>query len=119
MASLACAARPQSGAESSEVREGDELSRIRAAVEKALDADPPRGYEAIPSGVRLLSVTEDANGAIVLNLSGELLTRSTRVIEDSLRQILSAASAAREPRPGRVDEFKVLVNGVMLQSYLP
>jgi hypothetical protein len=118
LAAPGCATRPQNGAEAIEVEQADELSRIRAAVERALESDPPRGYEPIPRGVRLLAVTQDED-VIVLNLSAELLTSSTRVIEDAVRQILMAASSARDPRNGRVDEFRVLVNGVTLESYLP
>lgn len=119
VATPACATRPQNGEVAIEGGQSDELSRIRAAVEKALRADPPRGYAAIPRGVRLLSVRQDDDGGIALNLSGDLLASPTRVIEDSVRQILMAASDARDPREGRVDEFTVLIDGVTLESYLP
>jgi hypothetical protein len=119
VAGLACAARGQADLPTPADPPADELGRVRAAVEQALVSQPPRGYAAIPPGVRLLSVAEDAAGTIVLNLSGELLASPLRVIEDSVRQILLAASSAREPREERVDDFRILVNGVTLESYLP
>ena len=45
-----------------------ELGRIHAAVERALDAEPPRGYAAIPPGVRLLGVARDGD-AVVIDLA--------------------------------------------------
>lgn len=114
-----CATAAEKETSATDVGQTDELDRIRAAVEKALVSDPPRGYAAIPRGVRLLSVRQDATGVIELNVSGELLVSSQRVLEDAVRQILAAAASAREPQPNRIDEFKVLVNGVTLESYLP
>jgi hypothetical protein len=119
VATSGCAAREEATQPPADLGQTDELSRIRVAVERALVADPPRGYERIPSGLRLLAIGRDSTGTIALNFSGELLIAPTRVIEDSLRQILMAASSALEPLDGRPADFKVLVNGAALESYLP
>jgi hypothetical protein len=97
----------------------EELGRMRTAVVGALSSEPPRGYAAIPKSVRLLSITRRDDGAVVLDFSGELLAGGTgRVLEDSLHQIFTAASSARQPAAERVDDYTVLVNGISLDSYL-
>lgn len=95
-----------------------ELDRIRAAIEAALAAAPPRGYSAVPAGVRLRSIGR-RDGAIVLDFSAALLAGGTgRTLEDSLHQIVMAASNARTADPFRVDAYTVLVDGAPLESYL-
>ena len=125
--SVGCAERHVSTTATATERQDVELGRIGAAVERALVADPPRGYAAVPKGVRLLSVARDDGRAIVLDFTGELLAGGTgRVLEDALHQIVAAASAARvaaaregdNATPGRVDDYRVLINGVSLDSYL-
>ena len=95
-----------------------ELDRIRSAVEAALAGGPPRGYAAIPEGVRLRSVSR-RDAAIVLDFNAALLASGTgRVLEDSLHQIFTAASSVRAAVPDRVDDFRVLVDGLPLETYL-
>jgi hypothetical protein len=97
-----------------------ELGRIRSAIVAALAASPPRGYAQIPAGVRLLSVSRETGGRIVMDFSGELLAAGTgRPLEDALHQIFLAASAARTPAAERVDDYRVLVDGTELERYLP
>ena len=96
-----------------------ELGRIRQSVEKALTSSPPTGYARIPDGVRLLSVAREKERAIVMDFSTELLAGGTgRVLEDALHQIFAAASAARLALADRVDDYRVLVNGSALETYL-
>ena len=97
-----------------------ELDRIRNSVEKALTARPPGGYAAIPAGVRLLSISRGPNQSVVMNFSGELVSGGTgRVLEDALHQILTAASTARPQTADRIDDYRVLIKGVPLETYLP
>jgi spore germination protein GerM len=97
-----------------------ELGRIRASVERALLTAPPGGYAAIPKGVRLLSLSRAGAGAIVMDFSGELAAGGRgKALEDALQQILLAASNARTPTADRVDDYRVLINGVTLDAYLP
>lgn len=100
--------------------DGSELGRIQAAIVAALAASPPRGYAPIPDGVRLLSISRQTGGRIVIDFSRELLAAGTgRPLEDALHQILLAASAARTPAAGRVDDYRVLVDGTELERYVP
>ena len=95
-----------------------ELDRIRSAVQAALGTAPPRGYAAIPDGVRLRSIAR-RDAAIVMDFNAALLGGGTgKVLEDSLHQIFSAASSVRPARPDRVDDYRVLVDGVPLETYL-
>jgi hypothetical protein len=95
-----------------------ELDRIRSAVEAALASAPPRGYAPIPKGVRLRSVSR-RDAAIVLDFNAALLAAGTgRVLEDSLHQIFTAASSVRAAVPDREDDFRVLVDGLPLETYL-
>jgi hypothetical protein len=96
----------------------EELRRIRAAVELAIVAPPPRGYAQIPRGVRLRSIERRGDASIVMDFSAQLLAEGTgRVLEDSLHQIFTAASNARQPAADRLDDYQVLVNGVPLETY--
>ena len=100
-------------------RQDEELGRIRGAVERALVAPPPGGYSAVPGGVRLLSVSRTDGGAIALDFSRELLAGGTgRVLEDAVHQILAAASRARPATANRIEDYRVLINGLPLESYL-
>lgn len=69
--------------------------KIREAVEQVLSSESPRGYQSIPSGVKLLSVkVEEISDdkiplRITLNFSEELLSQGTGyILEDSLHQII-------------------------------
>jgi hypothetical protein len=121
LAPLACArgvAVTQSAVAAPPATADGELDRIRTAVEDALAAAPPRGYSAIPTGVRLRSI-DRRNGAIVLDFNAALLAGGTgRTLEDSLHQIFTAASNARPAAPNRADAYTVLVDGAPLESYL-
>jgi hypothetical protein len=117
----ACAQRPAAAgpAAGPRVALDGELSRIRAAIETALTAPPPRGYAPIPQGVRLLSVARAGNGAYALDFNRTLLGAGTgRPLEDALHQILAAASSARAAGPDRRDDFRVLIDGAALETYL-
>ena len=95
-----------------------ELDRIRTAVEAALDGAPLPGYAPIPDGVRLRTVAR-RDSAIVLDFNAALLAGGTgRVLEDSLHQIFTAASRVRPPVANRVDDYRVLVDGLPLETYL-
>ena len=95
-----------------------ELDRIRSAIQAAIGEAPPRGYEAIPEGVQLRSVAR-RDAAIVMDFNAALLRGGTgKVLEDSLHQIFSAASSARAAVPNRVDDYRVLVDGLPLETYL-
>ena len=123
----ACATSASGGGEAPRPDDA-ELVRIRAAVEAALTAPPARGYAPIPPGVRLLSIARGTASQIVMNFNRELLAGGTgRPLEDALHQILNAASDARTARrgdpgretAGRVDAYRVLVDGTELEKYLP
>ena len=117
---LACAARPVQEPAVVVPENDEELRRIAGAVEKALSSDPPRGYEAIPRGVRLNGVERRRDGSIVLDFSEDLLIGTTdRTLEDALHQILTAAADARGANGDGQVRFMVLVNGVTLDSYRP
>lgn len=96
----------------------EELGRIEAAVEAALRQEAPRGYSAIPPGVRLLSLTRRGD-SIVLDFNKALLTTGGGSnLEDAVHQILTAASSARSsPRPP-VEDYTVLIDGTPLESHL-
>ena len=118
LATAGCATRSVGAAVGAKDAQPAELGRIRAAVEKALVAEPPRGYAAVPKGVRLLSVERD-DRAVVLDFSGELLAGGTgRVLEDAIHQIVVAASAARGGADGRAEDYRVLIDGVGVDAYL-
>lgn len=96
----------------------EELGRIEAAVDAALRKEPPRGYSAIPPGVRLLSLTRRGN-SIVLDFNKALLANGTGAdLEEAVHQILTAASSARSsPRPP-VEDYTVLIDGTPLEIHL-
>ena len=85
-----------------------ELDGIAASVGKVLPAD-----------VRLLSVRRDVN-TIVLDFSDELLAVARGAeLEDTLHRLMGAASSARtSPRP-RVEDYRILINGVPLENRIP
>jgi hypothetical protein len=116
-----CAARgvtAGSQAPPSQAAADPELDRIRSAVQAALGAAPPRGYAAIPAGVRLRSVVR-RDAAIVMDFNAALLGGGTgKVLEDSLHQIFLAASSVRPAVPNRTDDYRVLVDGLPLETYL-
>ena len=90
-----------------------ELVRIRAAVDDALQC----GRRCAPflAHVRLLSV-ERVGGTIVLDFSRELAAAGTGgVFEDELHRLLAAASSARTLLP-RLEDYRVLVDGVPLDK---
>ena len=116
----ACANRAVTPGSVSTVPADIELDRIRNSVDKALTAPPPGGYAAIPAGVRLLSISRGPNQSIVMNFSDELVSAGTgRVLEDALHQILMAASTVRPQTVDRIDDYRVLIKGVPLETYLP
>lgn len=85
-----------------------ELDRIARAVEQAL-----------PAGVRLLSVQRRGE-SIVLDLSDELLAGGRGgELEDALHRVMLAASGARTPPRPRVEDYRILVNGVPLEQRIP
>ncbi len=114
-----CANRHDSEITPPNAERDEELGRIRTAVERALTAPPPRGYEAIPRGTRLLSLSRGADRVVVMNFS-EALTAGGRgkVLEDALHQIFTAASEVRRDTPNRVDDYRVLIRGVPLDADL-
>ena len=119
LAPLGCAGRDESTNSVADLRQDEELDRIRAAVERALSSPPPQGYAAVPKGVQLLALGR-RDGRIAMNFSRELLAEGTgRVLEDALHQILTAASSARSAGDARTDDYTVLVNGVPLETHLP
>lgn len=64
--------------------------------------------------VRLLSVAR-MGGTIVLDFSKELAAAGTGgVFEDELHRLLAAASSARTPPPPRLEDYRVLIDGVPL-----
>jgi hypothetical protein len=68
----------------------------------------------------VLSITRGGDAQIVMDFSRDLLSAGTgRPLEDALHQIFFAASAARTPAAGRVDDYKVLVDGTEIERYLP
>jgi hypothetical protein len=70
--------------------------------------------------VRVLSIVRGPEAQIVMDFSRELLAAGTgRSLEDALHQIFLAASAGRTPAAGRVDGYKVLVDGTEIERYLP
>ncbi|MEW6321701.1 MAG: hypothetical protein AB1635_11530 [Acidobacteriota bacterium] len=87
------------------------------AVESALSAPPPKGYAGIPKGVRLLGISQDAAGPLVLNFSQELIASGTGPpLEDALHRVLTVAADAYD---GSSDlEFRVLIEGRPLEEYL-
>ena len=114
----ACAHRATSTASATSEREDAELDRIRSAVARALRAQPPRGYAAIPKGVRLLSIARGDARSVVMDFSAELLTGGTgRVLEDALHQIVTAASSVRAA--ARSHDYRILINGVPLDTLVP
>jgi hypothetical protein len=91
----------------------EELGRIAAAVSKALTS------KGIPDSVRLLAVERRSDGSITINLSEELLVEtSNEKLAEAARQILAAASSARTETSSQ-DDFVLLVNGALLESYVP
>lgn len=84
-----------------------ELNRIADAVTQVL-----------PAGVRLLSVRRDGE-SVVLDFSDALLTAAPGgVLEDTLHRVLTAASSSRTSRP-RVEDYRILINGVPLERQIP
>jgi hypothetical protein len=54
----------------------------------------------------------------VLDFNKALLAGGTgRALEDALHQILAAASSARTPAPNRIDDSRVLIDGIALETY--
>ena len=91
-----------------------ELVRIRAAVDDALKCG--QGCAPFLIGVRLLSVARAGN-TIELDFSKELAAGGTGgVFEDELHRLLVAASSARSSPPPRVEDYRVLIDGVPLES---
>ena len=116
---LACTNRPVTPATVTPQTD-EELHRIAEGVNQALTSKPPRGYEAIPKGVRLLGVDRKQDGSITLNFSEELLAPTDdRRLEDAVHQILTAAAEARGPQTDGAATFRVLINGVTLEAYRP
>ena len=84
-----------------------ELNRIAKAVTQVL---PPR--------VRLLAVRRQGE-SIVLDFSDELLTAAPGgELEDTVHRLLTVASSSRVSRP-RVEDYRILVNGVPLERRIP
>jgi sporulation and spore germination protein len=91
----------------------EELSRIAAAVTKALTA---KGF---PDGVHVLGVERRRDGVITINLSEDLLVEtSDEKLTEAARAVLAAASGARTETSAQ-SNFVLLVNGALLESYLP
>jgi hypothetical protein len=103
-----CAHAAANGARSADSRQDAELGRIRAAVEQKL-----------PKGVRLLSITRGNTGSIVMDFSRELLAAGTgSELEDALHHILTAASSVQTSSAHGVKDYRVLIDGVALESHL-
>jgi hypothetical protein len=116
---VGCASGAGTRAVSAPARIDPELDRIEAAVARALTASPPRGYAAVPPGVRLLSIARGDGRAIVMDFNDALAAQGRgRVLEDALHQVFTAASSVRPAEPRRVDDYRVLIHGVPLDAYL-
>jgi hypothetical protein len=103
-AASGCASTP---AQESVVENDPELVRIHSAVEKAL-----------PAGVSLLAVRRQGD-SIVIDMSEQLLAVARGGgLEDALHRVMTAASSARTSRP-RVEDYRILVNGVPLEQRIP
>lgn len=113
ISTFACADRAPAAAPTLTPAADEELSRIAAVVSKALEAASP------PEGARLLAVARRSDGVITINLSEELLVEtSDEKLSEIARQVLAAASGTRT-ETGAQDNFVILVNGALLDSYLP
>lgn len=107
-AAAGCANRAANSARSADSRQDVELGRIRVAVE-----------EKLPKGVRLLSITRGNTGSIVMDFSRELLAAGTGPeLEDALHQILTAASSVQTSSANGVKDYRVLIDGVALESHV-
>jgi hypothetical protein len=105
---LGCASAAANGARSADSPQDAELGRIRTAVETKL-----------PKGVRLVSITRADTGSIVMDFSRELLAAGPGPeLEDALHQILTAAASVQTSSANGVKDYRVLIDGVALESYL-
>ena len=113
ISTFACAGRAAAPAPTLTPAADEELSRIAAAVSKTL------GSKSMPEGVHLLGVERRRDGMIAINLSEELLVEtSDEKLNEIAQQVLAAASGART-ETGSLDNFVILVNGALLDSYFP
>ena len=113
IAATACAGRSTPPSPTLNPAADEELSRIAAAVTTALKSS------SAPGGVHLLGVERRRDGSITINISEELLVEtSDEKLAGIARQIVTAASTART-ETGSQDNFVILVNGALLDSYLP
>jgi hypothetical protein len=107
---LACASRAVAPPPTVTPAGDEELSRIAAAVAKALTSKP------VPSGVRLIGVERRRDGSITLDFSDELLIDpSDEDLTEIVQHILTAAASARSATG--TQDIVILVDGGLLESY--